>query len=70
MMQVKLKPCISKNSVQFRLFSIVQYHKPASESFTICTHTTSLTLDLSHRIRENAQEIEKKLSGGKKVKNP
>jgi len=39
----------------------------SSEGFTICTHTTSLTFDLSHRIRKNYQGIEEKnLSRGEK----
>jgi len=33
--------------IQFSLFCIAQYHKFASEGFTVCTHTTSLTFDLT-----------------------
>jgi len=59
------------NSIQFSLFYTAQNYKCASAGFTICTRTISLTFDLSHRIRKNSQEIEeKKLSQGKKVKNP
>jgi len=43
----------------------------ASEGFTICTHTTSLTFDLSHWINKNSPNIKKiNFQGGKKVKNP
>jgi len=44
--------------------------KCASEGFTTCTHTTSLTFDLSHRIRNNSQEIEKKTFAGEKSEEP
>jgi len=39
--------------------------KLASEGFTICTHTTSLSQDLPS-IRENSQKTKKYLSQGKK----
>jgi len=52
-------------SIQFSLY-IAQYHKFASEGFTVCTHTTSLTFDLTSgqeklpRSRKNPFTGEKK----------
>jgi len=43
----------------------------SSACFTVSTHMTSLTFDLSHRIRKNYQKIEQKpFHGEKKVKKP
>jgi len=58
----------SFNSVHFIQANVTNYKLP-SEGFSTWTHTTSLTFDLSHRIRKNSQEIEKTFTG-KKVKNP
>jgi len=34
-------------SIQFSSFCLAQYHKFASKGFTICTHTASLSQDLT-----------------------
>jgi len=55
------------SSRRWNKFNLVYFVQPniinydfSSEGFIICTHTTSLTFDLSHRIRRNYQEKEKK----------
>jgi len=61
---------IKFNSVYFIQPNITNYVF-ASEDFTIRPHRTSLTFDLSHRIRMKLpRNIEKKLSLGKKVEKP
>jgi len=45
-------------------------YKFASEGFTICTHTTSLTFDLTSDQEQLPPPPKKNLSRGKKVKKP
>jgi len=58
---------IQFNSVYFILPNIKNY-KFVSEGFTICTHTTSLSQNLTSD-QEKLQEMEKKSFTGKKVRD-
>jgi len=58
----------SRISVYFIKANITNYEF-ASERFTICTHTTSLTFDLTSN-QEKLKKIGTQLSRRKKVKNP
>jgi len=62
---------VYSTSVYFRKPNITDYEFP-SEGFTTCTHTTSLTFDLTsdQGKKKNSQEIEKKLFTGQKSGEP
>jgi len=57
------------NSVYF-VQPIITHYKFASECFTICTHTTSLTFDLTSDQEELPRNRKKTLSQGKKSEEP
>jgi len=52
--------------IQFSSFYIAQYHKCASAGFTTCTHTTSLTFDLTSDKEQLPKKNRKNPFSGKK----
>jgi len=60
--------CLGFNSLHF-IRSNITKKKCASAGFTICTHTTSLTFDLTSDQEKLPQNRENKLLQGKKGRN-
>jgi len=57
-------------TIQFNFYSsISQITNSPLEGFTVCPHTTSLTFDLTSDQEQLPKEIEKTLSGVRKVRN-
>jgi len=56
------------NSIQFSLFYTAKYDKlqMASKGFTVCTHTTSLTFDLTSDQEKLPRNRKKTFYGGKR----
>jgi len=52
--------------IQFSLFHTAQYHKFTSSGFTICTHSTSLTFDLTSDQEKLPKNRKKNFSWGEK----